>query len=349
MTTAIRRVSALDEIRALSILDVASRIGITRSGRGSIRCPFPDHPDINPSFCFNRKTNRWRCYGCGRAGDSIDLVALIQRWSMRDAILWLRQSYNLGAPRISHSKFAAKVSAPLITESVVSAPASEFVANPEIYEALLADHPLREEAVMYLSDRGFSRATMSHFRLGFLGDTKAAIQQIIRRFGLAAVRQAGLLKRDARGMSTIFPSPSVLFPFIERGRIVYLQTRILPGYEGPRWMAPRGIEKPIYNLEALAGSREIYICEGATDVLSAHELDLAAIGLPGAGSHFPTNVFRALRGRTVYIVPDNDKAGMDMRTRLTTDFRRAGIQSVTKSLPVGKDLNEYLRHTRKSK
>lgn len=36
------------------------------------RCPFPDHPDHDPSF-YIYPPGRCHCYGCGRGGDVIDL------------------------------------------------------------------------------------------------------------------------------------------------------------------------------------------------------------------------------------------------------------------------------------
>lgn len=38
-------------------------------------CPFPDHKDSTPSFSFNSKDNCFNCFGCQRAGGSVDFIA----------------------------------------------------------------------------------------------------------------------------------------------------------------------------------------------------------------------------------------------------------------------------------
>ena len=63
---------------------------------------------------------------------------------------------------------------------------SEFAPNPEIYEALLMAHPMGEPATAYLTQRGFSASTISHFRLGFLSNVSAAAQALIAEFGREA-------------------------------------------------------------------------------------------------------------------------------------------------------------------
>lgn len=39
-----------------------------------IRCPHPDHDDVNPSCFYNTKNNKYKCFSCGRRSfDAIDL------------------------------------------------------------------------------------------------------------------------------------------------------------------------------------------------------------------------------------------------------------------------------------
>ncbi|MDP9370767.1 MAG: CHC2 zinc finger domain-containing protein, partial [Chloroflexota bacterium] len=37
-------------------------------------CPFLDHEDRSPSFNVDPKTQRYRCWGCGRRGDALAFV-----------------------------------------------------------------------------------------------------------------------------------------------------------------------------------------------------------------------------------------------------------------------------------
>jgi DNA primase len=249
-------------------------------------------------------------------------------------------------------RLRAEINTAIMTSQVrppVNGETSDFAANVEIYEALLADNPMGGDAAVYLKSRGFSDATVSCFRLGFLRDARTTVQLLVNRFGNEAVYHAGLLSHRDKNATFILPSPSVLFPFIDSGRVVYIQSRILPSGDGKRWMGPRGVAKPVYNVGAISRSKAIYLCEGATDVLSAHELNLAAIGVLGGTSRLPNSVMGALRTHMVYIVPDCDDVGGRMATKMTDSLRGFGVQSVIKSLPMGKDINEYLLMSRKLK
>ncbi|SFI94461.1 Toprim-like [Bradyrhizobium sp. Gha] len=107
-------------------------------------------------------------------------------------------------------------------------------------------------------------------------------------------------------------------------------------------MGLNGVRKLIFNQDAVSQAKNIYICEGVTDTLSATEMGLTAIGLTGASTTFSTNLLRSMRSKTAYIIPDNDEAGKAMEARVTALFRRAGIQFVVQRVPHGKDLNDYL-------
>lgn len=103
-----------------------------------------------------------------------------------------------------------------------------------------------------------------------------------------------------------------------------------------------------YNLDALAkpGST-ITICEGITDVLSAHELGMLPIGLLGAMRNLGTDIIDRLIGRNVAIFADADRSGRSLAKRLSDRLAARGITVVTKQLPPEvNDLNDYLRSRR---
>lgn len=54
----------------VSARDAARRYGLTFDRRGWALCPF--HPDKHPSLSF--RENRFRCWSCGAAGDSVDFT-----------------------------------------------------------------------------------------------------------------------------------------------------------------------------------------------------------------------------------------------------------------------------------
>ena len=63
------------DCRRVPALEAARRLGLAvswRGGRGWALCPL--HGDSSPSLMFDPR-GRWHCFGCGRGGDAVDLLA----------------------------------------------------------------------------------------------------------------------------------------------------------------------------------------------------------------------------------------------------------------------------------
>lgn len=71
-----------------SIADYLQHKGATVPARGSgwrkMRCPW--HDDRNASAAVNFDINRFKCHGCGVAGDTYDLIRLDKGGTLSEAI-----------------------------------------------------------------------------------------------------------------------------------------------------------------------------------------------------------------------------------------------------------------------
>jgi len=335
MSTVVRTRN-LDDVKAIPILDVAQALGLSVN-RTSIRCPFAGHDDRIPSFSFYPADNRCWCHRCGKGGDTIDLVAFAQDVSKGEAIAWLRAQFGLGGQR-PPPPLPLRSSRPV--PIVPKAATSSAKAKNEVYSALLDLCPLNAAALDFLTGRGFTAKTIRHFKLGALTDNRATTRALITRFGRPALVEAGLLSEMAGGIC--FIAPAILFPFYVRGELIYLQARALPGRAHSKWLGLKGVPKPVFNFDVISKARSVYICEGATDVLSVHQMGRAAIGVLGGMTALPNEVVESLSGKDVYIVPDRDAVGETMVQRLKAQLQRAGVSTITKRLDVGGDVNERL-------
>jgi len=88
----------LDDIKSLSILDVAQKLGINhRNGRGNVPC-FKGHDSSTNSFSFDVNTNTFKCFGCGIGGDTMDLVTHKLNYSTKDfklVLQWFSDNFGL--------------------------------------------------------------------------------------------------------------------------------------------------------------------------------------------------------------------------------------------------------------
>lgn len=330
-------ISRWEQVKQIPIDEVAHRLGIPLSRRTGMRCPFPGHNDKNPSFSINRKKNLCFCHACGRGGSVIDFASIITGKEPAEVVSWLSQSSDQVRPN-GHSTESAIRSNLIAKGATEDAP--EFAPNSNIFQALLSLCPQSAKGHEYLSRRAISQGTQEIFRIGFVEHSKDIVDKLLKAYGQPALLKCGLIFPN-KSPELVFPSGSLIVPFIAEGKIIYFQSRAVSN-TSKRWMGLNGVRKPVYNADAVAHTKSVYICEGVTDTLSAFELGLTAIGLTGANTPFPEDLLRSMRNKTAYVIPDNDDSGRAMEERMVALFRKSGIQFVVQKVPKGKDLNDYL-------
>lgn len=77
---------ALQQLRAIPIEDLASRLGLDVTHHKAL-CPF--HNDHHASLSFNVRKNTYRCFVCDAHGDTIDLVRHLLNKDFHQACLYL--------------------------------------------------------------------------------------------------------------------------------------------------------------------------------------------------------------------------------------------------------------------
>ena len=56
-------------------------------------CPF--HSEKTPSFTVSASKGIYKCFGCGKSGNSISFVMEHEKYSYVDALKWLAKKYNI--------------------------------------------------------------------------------------------------------------------------------------------------------------------------------------------------------------------------------------------------------------
>ncbi|POR54088.1 CHC2 zinc finger domain-containing protein [Bosea psychrotolerans] len=336
----------LERIKTIPIAAVARDFGFKLSQTGAGRCLLPGHDDKNPSFSIRRLNNSFRCFACGRHGSVIDLVIEMEGVSFNEACSRLRDRYvgaaGKGRPR--------QMRAP--TKVIdVDPPVPDIVADQEVFGWLLDQSPLLASGRDYMVSRSISHATLEHFKVGQVANRQTLVRVCIERFGLSRLQKCGLVTDTRFGPELIFPSGYLLFPFVSQGAVQYIQARRSDAMPQRRWISLAKLPPPIFNLDILAtGVTTVAICEGVTDVLSAHELSRAALGLLGASSKLSKEAISGLRNRNVIIMADADAAGSSFAQRTSKSLQALGVTVALKSFPPGvNDLNDYLRIKRGNK
>jgi hypothetical protein len=344
--------------------------GAKRQPRGVIiRCPA--HDDRNASCSVKRGddgTIAVKCFGCDLAGTVLDLIAAVEGLTLpRDLPKAIERACELGhvapAPRAAHARLASSGS-PLVDPATFATSAA----------ALLELCPLYASVAVGLVARGL------------LFDAQCD------GWGELPQEQPGPFEGDDRSelatvlgaMRANFEADSLRWLFSDRGRLIWsdhrllipwrrpdgrpwgLQRRFAPLYgdESPSGRTPKyywpstvvydpspryayGVDSP-----ALETAREVWLVEGAPDVLAVRALARngalgsyvsprpAVLGLPGVEMwpQFRASVLQHVRGRRVLIAFDADKAG-DRAVKekageaMIADLVKAGAREVVRRRP----------------
>lgn len=324
----------------------AAGVELRRHGANVIgRCPF--HDDQGPSLVVTPAKNLWHCLGaCQAGGSAIDWVMRTDRVSFRHAVELLRVRLGGGsatsaAPAVSLAPLAVKAKeAEAIDDAALVREVLDF------YHETLKASP---EAIDYLASRGLnSVALIDHFRLGYANRTLAYRLPAKSRKAGADLRgrleRLGLLRASGhehfRG--------SVVVPILgERGQLVQMYGRkIGPKLrEGtPLHLYLAGPHAAVWNVDALASSKEIILCEALLDAMTFWAAGFTNVITSYGVSGFTEGHRVALRRsgtERVLIAYDADAAGDRGAEQVAEELASMGIECYRVHFPRGLDANAY--------
>jgi DNA primase len=255
---------------SLERLAEARGVRLERHGADLLgRCPF--HDDHEPSLVITPSKNLWHCLGACQAGGSvIDWVMKAEGVSFRHAAELLRA--DLPPEGLSKGPPPERSTVPKLPGLLDATEDDQVLLRRVVdyYHATLKESP---EALAYLASRGLQHAeAVERFKLGFANRTLAYRLPAKNRKEGAAIRGRLQALGVIRASGHEHLNGSLVMPvFDEEGRVAELYGRkITPGLRPgtPLHLYLPGPHRGVWNIEALAASREIILCESLLDALS---------------------------------------------------------------------------------
>ncbi len=325
----------------------AAGVELRRHGANLVgRCVF-HAPDETPSLVITPGKNLWHCLGACQAGGSvIDWVMRTDRVSFRHAVELLRARLGGGA---STSVAPAVSLAPLAVKATDAEAIDDATLVREVLDFYHETLKASPEAIAYLASRGLSATDLiDHFRLGYANRTLAyRLPPKAKKAGAdlrGRLHARGLLRESGhehfRG--------SIVVPILgERGQLVQCYGRKLRDdlREGtPLHLYLPGPHAAVWNVDALAASKEIILCEALFDAMSfwvaGYRNVITSYGVSGF-----TDAHRAALRRygteRVLIAYDADAAGDRGAEQVAEELTRMGIECYRVHFPRGMDANAY--------
>src|SRR5215218_10634101 len=160
----------IERIRsAVSIVDVIGQhVQLKRTGRNWIGlCPF--HGERTPSFNVREQTGRYRCFGCGVAGDVFTFIQEIEHVDFVTAVEQLAAKAGIQLNYTTGGESRDRLRRKQLVEAMRTA--------VEWYHQRLLTSPDAREARDYLRRRGLAGDVARNFKLGWAPDDWDAMSQ----------------------------------------------------------------------------------------------------------------------------------------------------------------------------
>lgn len=331
----------IDKLKQIPILDIANRLGINVR-RNKAMC-FKGHDRKTPSLSFSPQKNLWHCFGCDAGGNNITLIKEYYGYTSKEAIAWLEREFNL-SPSLYFGKRVIPERTVKIETTQLDNVKVDFKPDVEIYESFFSRCSLSIQGKTYLRKRGYTEKTIEKFNIKDVIDTKNEETRLLKNFGATRLLKSGLMVKRYNKNRLIWWDHTILFPFIERNKIIYIQGRRILS-EHPKYMGLCGVIKPLYNQDVLNNlpvGNVVCICEGITDTLTASQAGLTAVGVLGALS-FRKEWCDILNKFRIVIIPDADSAGEIFERKIREAFLGKGRAVDVFRLPRGCDLTDLLK------
>jgi DNA primase len=316
---------ALKQTRRLSDVLVAAGIVLRLVGtnRFSARCPF--HDDHVPSLLVDERDGHFHCFGCQAHGD---VIAFVMR---RDGI-----GFTEACQRLSDAPIPTRAFPPAGRHGATELRWDRLTLEQQVVMntagAIYAHCLWREaKALNYVRGRGLPDWLIRKCALGY-ADGHTLEVYLRRRSSLSVAQDLGLLRREG----TEFLAGRVVIPELRAGQFVwFIGRRLDDAADTPKYLALPG-ERPVLGYERAVGRREVFLCEGVFDQLTAVSWRLAAFSPCGTALP-PERLGFLARAKVVYGVLDGDAAGRAAAERFGAHF---GNRWRSLPLPDGRDLND---------
>ena len=335
------------------IVDVVSDfVALKRRGANYIAC-CPFHHEKTPSFSVSPSKGIYKCFGCGKAGNSINFVMEHEQLSYVDAVKYLGKKYGIDV--VDKEETQKDVENRLRHESLLAV--SEFARD---FFVTTLWNSQRGMAIghSYFKERGFSDEIIKKFQLGWAPEGRSNFSEAARRAGYKVefIGATGLsiIKEETGELVDRFYE-RVMFPVHSvSGRVIAFGGRTLRTDKGiAKYINSPETEiyiksKSLYGIffakSAISKFQKCYLVEGYTDVISLHQAGIENV-VASSGTSLTTDQIRLIKrfAPQVTVLYDGDSAGIKASIRGIDMLLEEGLQVKVVLFPDGEDPDSYSR------
>lgn len=334
----------------IDIIDiVGSFVKLKKRGANYLGlCPF--HNEKTPSFTVSPAKEIYKCFGCGRSGNTISFLMEHEKYSYVESLRWLAARYNV---EVEETEVSPEVK--LQQQAADSLFIINNFAQQYFTKTLFESDEGQDIGLSYLKERGFREEIIQRFQLGYCLQSRDAFAQaaLAAQYNIDFLQKSGLVVvRDNRPVDNY--RGRIIFPVHNQtGKIIGFGARIIakndkaPKYintpENEIYVKSRILYGTYFARQAIDKFDECLLVEGYTDVISLHQAGIENVVASG-GTSLTTDQLRLIKKYTnnLTIIYDGDAAGVKAALRGLDMALEEGLNVKLVLIPDKEDPDSYV-------
>ena len=313
----------------------------------------PFTKEKTPSFMVSPVKQIWKDFSSGKGGNAVAFLMEHEHFSYPEAIKYLAKKYSIEIEESVQSDVEKKLNTEKESMYLVADYACSFFQN-----SLLNSDEGKTIGLTYFKERGFTKTTISFFKLGYSPNSPNSLLKEARKKGynIDFLVKTGLVFAKENSTKTFDRFRSrLIFPIrTMSGRIQGFGGRILSDLKNSAKYI-NSPESDIYNksktLYGLFESKKsiakedcCYIVEGYTDVIQMYQSGITNM-VSSSGTALTSDQIRLIKRLTsnIVILFDSDPAGIRAAIRGVDLILEQGINVRICTFPEGEDPDSFAK------
>lgn len=316
-------------------------------------CPF--HNEKTPSFTVSPAKEIFKCFGCGKVGNSVNFVMEHEHLTYPEALKYLAKKYHIEVVEKELTLEELEKQNERESLLVVSS-----YATRQFTENLFQSDEGMTVGLTYFKERGFRQDTLKKFEVGYSfvkrdAFSKKAIedgykQDFLVKTGLSIQHEDRFFDRfSGRVMFPIHSLSGQVLGF--GGRVLKTDAKTAKYLNSPEseiYHKGRILYGMFQARKSITQDDRCYLVEGYTDVLSLHEAGIENV-VASSGTSLTQEQVRLIKRFTqnITILYDGDAAGIKASIRGIDLVLEEGMNVKIVLIPDGEDPDSYSKKVSK--
>ncbi|MDD3860721.1 MAG: DNA primase [Bacteroidales bacterium] len=336
-------------IDSAQIVDVIQDfVSLKRRGANFLGlCPF--HNEKTPSFTVSPSKGIFKCFGCGKGGNSVNFIMEHEHLSYPEALKYLARKYGIEIEEKVLSDEEKQLGNERESLIIINEYAAKYFRN-----SLLNTEEGIDVGLSYFRERGFNDKIIEEFKLGYSPEQRDAFTENALRNGYKKefLEKSGLSIFKENFQADRFAG-RVMFPILSLsgqvigfgGRILKTDNKIAKYLNSPESVVYNK-SRVLYGLfqakQEIVKNQKCYLVEGYTDVISLFMSEIRNV-VASSGTSLTEDQIRMIHRFTedVTILYDGDAAGIKASLRGIDMILEQGLNVRIVLFPDGEDPDSY--------